>query len=348
MRNLKFMEEPAMDSNWVICPECNTRDKIGIHSHKERRYICHKCQKTFAETTGTIFYNVHYPMWVVVLVLTLLAYGCPPAAITAALWINEKTIAAWHQKAGQYGKEVQAKVVCNGQVELGQTQLDELCINTQGGKTWVATGISVFSRLFLWAEVSTKRNRSLIERLVAKVHQAASSTTQAVLFAVDGLPAYPKAILKTFCTKLRNGQPGRPRHVPWPDLHIVQVVKNRSGYKLKTISRRLVHGCFNRVYDIIASSQVGFGLINTAYIERLNATFRSRMPTFIRRTRGLARTSQKLETEVFWSGVVYNFCTVHSSLQATPSMAAGLTEHVFSVQQLLFLFSPCKSLHVNL
>lgn len=348
MTDLKFMEQPAMDAKLVMCARCKTGERIGIHSHKERRYICHKCKKTFAETTGTIFYNVHYPMWVVVLVLTLLAHGCPPVAIVAAMWIDERTIASWHQKAGRYAKKVQAKVVCNGQVELGQTQLDELCVNTQGGKTWVATGISVFSRLFLWAEVSTKRDRAFIERLVAKVHQAASNTTQAVLFAVDGLPAYPKAILKFFCTRQRNGQPGRPRHIAWPDLHIVQVIKNRRGYKLKSISRRLVHGCLNRVFDIIASSQVDFGLINTAYIERLNATFRARMPAFIRRTRGLARTSQRLETEAFWTGVVYNFCTVHSSLGATPSMAAGLTEQVFSVQQLLFLFSPCKSLHFHL
>ena len=78
-----------------------------------------------------------------------------------------------------------------------------------------------------------------------------------------------------------------------------------------------------RAYDLIAMSQVGLGQINTAFIERLNATFRARMPALARRTRSLARTTHRLETELFWSGAVYNFCAIHTSLEATPTMAAG-------------------------
>ncbi len=133
--------------------------------------------------------------------------------------------------------------------------------------------------------------------------------------------------------------------MPWSDLHIVQVVKQRSGYTLSRISRRLAHGCLNRVYDLIAMSQVGLGKINTAYIERLNATFRARMPALVRRTRSLARTTQRIETDLFWTGSVYNFCTIHSSLAATPAMAAGLTDHIWSVEELLRLRFPNNSLH---
>jgi hypothetical protein len=301
---------------------------------------------TFAETKGTVFFYLHYPIWVVVLVLTLLAYGCPPAAIVAAFFLDERTVAAWHNKAGKHGKRVQDEVVCNGEVELGQVQADELCVNAQGGKkVWVATAMNVFSRLFLWGEVSTKRDKSLIERVMVQVRAAAGSVVQPILVAVDGLAAYPNAIRKAFSDKMYSGKPGRPPLVSWPDLHIVQVVKQRSGYKLSKVSRRLAHGCLNRVYDLIAMSQAGFGLINTAYIERLNATFRARMPALVRRTRNLARTTQRIETDLFWTGSVYNFCTIHTSLDATPAMAAGLTEHVWSVEQLLRLRLPAKSLH---
>lgn len=55
--------------------------------------------------------------------------------------------------------------------------------------------------------------------------------------------AYPIAIRKVVHIKLRTGQVGRPRHVLWPDLHIVQVVKQHSGYHLTGIQRRIAHGC---------------------------------------------------------------------------------------------------------
>lgn len=346
MSTLKFMEQQPLDPELMTCPHCEEDERIGVHSHQERRCKCHACTKTFAETKGTIFFGLHYPIWVVVLVLTLLAHGCPPAAIVAAFYLDERTVAAWHKKAGNHGKRVQDEVVCNGVVELGQVQADELCVKTQGGqKVWVATALSVFSRLFVWGEVSPKRDKSLIERLMAQVRAAAGAVAQPILVAVDGLAAYPKAIRKAFADKHYSGKPGRPPRVPWPDLHIVQVVKQHRGYKLSRISRRLAHGCLNRVYDLIAMSQVGLGQINTAYIERLNATFRARMPALVRRTRSLARTTERLETDLFWTGSVYNFCTRHASLDATPAMAAGLTEHVWSVEELLRLTFPQTPLH---
>jgi len=80
-------------------------------------------------------------------------------------------------------------------------------------------------------------------------------------------------------------------------------------------------------------------------IERLNATFRARIATLVRHTRGLARTLQLPEDAMFWTGVVYNFCTIHTSLQTTPAVAAGLTDHVWSVEDLLRYGSPRKPLH---
>lgn len=346
MTTLKFMEQQPLDPKLANCPYCEQDDRLGVHSHPERRFICHRCRRTFAETKGTIFYGLHYPIWVVVLIMTLLAHGCPPTAIVAAFFIDERSVATWHKKAGQHGKGIQAEVVCNGQVELGQVQADELCVNAQSGKkVWVATAMSVFSRLFLWGEVSIRRDKPLIERLMTQVRAAAGSVKQPVLVAVDGLAAYPNAIRKAFADKFFSGNPGRPPLVPWPDLHIVQVVKQRSGRKLTAVVRRLAHGSLDRAYDLIAMSQAGFGKINTAYIERLNATFRARMPALVRRTRSLARTPERIETDLFWTGSVYNFCTIHTSLAATPAMAAGLTDHVWSVEELLRLRLPKKSLH---
>ena len=260
--------------------------------------------------------------------------------------IDERTVRAWLAKAGQHAKLVQDELVCNGHLELGQIQADEICVKVQGGKkVWMATAMDVFSRLFIWGEVSYSRNSQLITRLMFKVRQAASSVKATILFSVDGFSAYRKSILKVFHTKLYTGLPGRPRHIPWPNIHIVQMVKTRHGYKLVNMTRRVLHGSWGLVCQIISMSQCGLGVINTASVERLNATFRARMPSLVRRTRSLARTLPRLEHELFWSGVVYNFCTVHTSLAATPAQAAGLTDHLWSIEELLRFRLPQKALH---
>ncbi|MEZ4733643.1 MAG: hypothetical protein R3E79_41630 [Caldilineaceae bacterium] len=79
---------------------------------------------------------------------------------------------------------------------------------------------------------------------------------------------------------------------------------------------------------------VGWGVFNTAYIERLNATFRTWL-TLIPETRTPAARRRRLEAAFFWTAVVYNFCHPHASLLATPAMAADLTDSVWSIDQLL-------------
>ncbi|MEZ4728647.1 MAG: hypothetical protein R3E79_16050 [Caldilineaceae bacterium] len=66
-----------------------------------------------------------YPQWLVVTVLTLLAYGCPLPAIVAAFALDERTVSTWQDKAGQHAKRVQEAIVCQGQVDVGQVQGDE-------------------------------------------------------------------------------------------------------------------------------------------------------------------------------------------------------------------------------
>jgi transposase-like protein len=52
-------------------------EHIVIHSHKEKRYRCKRCRRTFSQTKGTALYRLHKPQELVFVVLTLLAYGSP-------------------------------------------------------------------------------------------------------------------------------------------------------------------------------------------------------------------------------------------------------------------------------
>ena len=167
------------------------------------------------------------------------------------------------------------------------------------------------------------------------------------LLAVDGLVSYVSAFQAAFRSPLpRHGQPGRPRLVAWPNITIVQVVKRRTAAGLDIV-RRIVQGSETLVARLLHCSQGG-GVINTAYIERLNATFRQRLACLARRTRYLVQEKATLTAGMFIVGCFYNFCDEHESLrkplwitqrrhhwvQRTPAMAAGLTDHCWTPTEL--------------
>jgi transposase-like protein len=215
--------QPPMRPELVVCPKCpeEARGKIGIHAVKERRYKCYECGKTFAETSGTPLHRLKYPSWVVIVVLTLLAYGCPIQTIVMAFGLDERTVTSWHLKAGQHGQAVQQAVICQGQIEVGQVQVDELYIKTQYGAVWLATAMSVFSRLFLWGAVGVERNTWLVAQVVVQV-RAAMPLHSPLLWVTDGFAGWAQAINQVFRDPLYTGQLGRPCLCLWPNLHLVQ------------------------------------------------------------------------------------------------------------------------------
>ena len=149
-----------MDPTTVFCPNrhCHARGQTGmgniaIHSQKEQRFICHACHKTFSATTGTIFYRLRTSAETVVIVVTLLAHGCPVQAIVAAFGLDERTIAGWWARSGRQGQAVHAYLVEQPR-DLGQVQADELRVKKQGGIVWMALAIMVKTRLWLGGEVS--------------------------------------------------------------------------------------------------------------------------------------------------------------------------------------------------
>ncbi len=319
----------------VVCPNaaCDASGRIGVHSRAERRYICHACGKTFAATTGTPLYALKTRTEVVVIVLTLLAYGCPVPAIVAAYGLDERTVADWLRKAGGHAKAIQEQVVCAGRVDLGQVQGDELYVKHQAGVVWMAMAMSVFSRLWLWGAVGPRRDRRLLAQVARQVRAAAQRGTP-IVWALDGWQAWVTAIRMVFRDR-RPTRRGRRPWVVWEEVHIVQMVKQYAEGRVVGVKRRVAHGEQRVAEAVVQATQTAVGWFNTAYIERLNATFRTWIRVLTRRSRTPARTVAQIEAAMFWCGVVYNVCRVHRTLDASPAMAADLTDHVWSIHELL-------------
>lgn len=347
-----------MDPQDVFCPnrDCPARGHCGRgnivrHGRQPQRYRCKECGHTFSPTNGTVFYRAHVERRLIVVVLTLLAYGCPPAAIEAAFGLQARTVRRWQEAAGQHCERVHQELLQQPQA-LGQVQADELRVRWQrprgrGGVWWVAMAIAVPTRLWLGGVVSAHRDKALI-RAVAQLIRACAARGPLLLVS-DGLKTYIGAFQRAFRDPARTGEAKRPRLVAWPQVVIGQVVKQyglgQRGQRCVTgVVRRTVQGSAQLMGQLLRATQDkggAGGVLNTAYIERLNGTFRARLAALVRRTRGLARRQTMLHAGLYLVGTVYNFCSLHDSLAAggvrcTPAMAAGLTDHVWSVQELLW------------
>lgn len=343
-----------MNPQKVFCPnmECPARGQIGkgnihVHSQKDKRFICDVCQETFSISKGTIFYRLRHDPKTVLCVLILLAYGCPVPAIVKAFGLDERTVSDWQARAGKHCQRIHEQLVEKSQQDLQQVQADEIKVKTQFGTYWMALVLAVPTRLWLGGVVSRKRDLELIQALVDKVR--ALALCRPLLLAADGLISYVTAFRMAFRSKVPHwrGELGRCRLVAWPDIAIVQVVKQRLDGVL-TIDRRIGQGSPEGVERLINATQNGKGVINTAFIERLNATFRQRLNHLVRRTRTLARRSETLVAGMYIVGCFYNLCDYHHSLrlklsvgsfghhwvQRTPAIAAKLTDHQWTYAEL--------------
>ena len=284
-----------------ICPNvaCPARGQtgqgnIGIHSRKDERFVCTQCHKTFTATKGTAFYRLRTSAETVTLVVTLLAHGCPLQAIVIAFGFDERTVASWCARAGGQGQAVQEHLVEQPR-DLGQVQADEIRVKKQGGIVWMALAMMVSTRLWLGGEISEQRDMPLIRRLIARVRRCAAR--RPLLVCTDGLVSYIRAIRETFRDPVHIGTGGRPRLRPWRHVLIAQVIKRYERRRVIETERRIVDGTPARVETLRHRSQ-GEGVINTAYIERLNATFRERLAALTRRGRALARRTLTLAWHV--------------------------------------------------
>jgi hypothetical protein len=238
-------------------------------------------------------------------------------------------------RGGVQGQAVQEYLVEQPRA-LGQVQADEIRVKKQGGIVWMALAMMVATRLWLAGEVSEHRDRPLMRRLIERVRRCA--LPRPLLFCTAGLGTYIRAIRETFRDAVQTGGRGRPPLRPGRNVCIAQVVKRYAQRRVVAVERRIVDGPPARVETLRRRSQ-GNGVINTAYIERLNATFRERLAALTRRGRALARRTRTLQEGMSLIGTVYNFCTPHASLThagatTTPAMAAGITDHCWSVHEL--------------
>ena len=200
------------------------------------------------------------------------------------------------------------------------------------------------SWFLLWVDFGP-RTQDTAAVLIAQVVARAQDLP---LFLTDGWKAYTAALLQVVGVVYRprrRGKVGRqpnPRLVAPKDLFSAQVVKVRNPVShVVEVRRRAVYGGPRRFGKQLRLRQLGT-TIQTAFMERWYGPLRGLVAPLRRRTRCLSWSHTRHREKVWRVVSLYNFVMPHKSLRQgrtsrTPAMAIGLTDHIWSYREYIWL-----------
>ena len=246
-------------------------------------------------------------------------------------------------------------------LKAGEIGEDEAIQRLECSPAWVWTAMDPDSKLLLVIEVGT-HTLAMAQRVVHQMVQVLAPGC-VPLFLTDGLNEYRTAILAHFgqwiqpARRQDNGPMLKPRWVPLPELLYAQVVKSYRRRRIVGVTHRVVFGTRLAIEQLLAAC--GWTM-NTAFIERLNLDIRQRVAAIGRRVHTLCQGEAGLRDQLALFQVYHNFVLPHASLRqpllipaatngrdsakvwrsCTPAMAAGLTDHVWSLKEVLLFRVP--------
>jgi IS1 family transposase len=282
----------------------------------------------------------------------------------------------WLAEAAEQLRAFSAYFLCD--LHLEQLQLDELYAVLRALKAgeisedqaikrlerspyWVWTAMDPKSKLLVVVDVGT-RTLAMAQRVLHQLVEVLAPGC-VPLFLTDGFKEYKTAILAHFGHWIQperrqdKGPMPKPRWMPLPSLLYAQVIKSYRRRRIVGVKHRIVFGTQLAVEQVLAAC--GW-CINTAFVERLNLDLRQCVAAIGRRVNTLCKGEEGLLDQLALFQTYHNFVLPHASLRqplllpeptngsgsarlwrpCTPAMAAGLTDHVWSLREVLMFRVP--------
>jgi IS1 family transposase len=315
----------------------------GQHNHIPR-FKCQACRKVFSSRHGTPLYQLKSDPQTIAFVLWLLAEGVDISVMVRFTGHSHATITMWLQRMGQHAQHWHNFFFQN--LNLSVIQMDELYTRVRGSASsrWLWLAIDPISKAIPSLHIGPRTKHHAF----ALVHDVQQRLAQNCVpaFTTDGLRAYFYAITAHFGSWTR---PPRARkdhwHVNEQLQHGILIKRKQKNRKTLAITRT-IQGKASDLFQKLQS--VGLRcIIQTAFVERVNLTFRQAVSPLSRRTWAYAQSEKHLLLHCEWFRTYYHFVRIHESLrlplagkkrryrQRTPAMALGLTDHVWTVSDLL-------------
>jgi len=341
-----------------------------------RQLLCRVCRRYFLETLGTLFHGKHTSVELIVHVIGCLAEGLGIRGTARVFEVDPNTVLQWLVEAAEQLRAFSQHFLHD--VRVQQVQLDEVFALLSAVKDGAVSAAEAIARLersprWVWVAMDPEsklllaidiggRTLAMAQRFVHHVAQVLSPDC-APLFLTDGFREYLTALLTHYGywvqppRRLGKGPMPKPRWMPLPQLLYAQAIKIVRRRRLVRVSHRVVFGTLAAVNAVLAPH--GWQ-INTAFVERINLTLRQHVAAVGRRVSTLCKGEDGLRQQVAGFHCYYNFCLSHASLRlplpqpefthgagaatpwrpCTPAMAAGLTDHVWTLREVLLFRVP--------
>lgn len=305
---------------------------------------------------NTAFHRCHLSEDAFETIARSLAEGVGVNATARIQKVDKKTVLLVLTKASDHAKKVNRSLLKN--VEVTECQLDEMWsfigkkeknldhvekLQKILGDAWIWIAFDPVNKITLAYNIG-KRTYPYAISLIEDVKRVTKRMPD--LFSSDQLDQYAKALLQVYgrtvypTRKPGPGRPPNPQIIPSKDLNYVQVVKQYKNYQVVKVSRKIVFGDPKKIESILAQSFVS-KKINTAYVERNNGNIRHMDSRCVRKTFCFSKNKINHERQLALTLAYCHLCRPHKTLTkrsgqpTTPFMAANLTDHVWSMGELL-------------
>jgi IS1 family transposase len=189
--------------------------------------------------------------------------------------------------------------------------------NTFGfGDVWTWTGIDADTKLIISYLIGSRKASAALEFM----KDLASRITNKFQLTTDGYRMYADAVEKSFGGDIDYAM-------------LIKIFGTSGDSPESRYSPATCIGCRTGVL----SGEPDQNHISTSFVERQNLTMRMGMRRFTRLTNGFSKKVENHGHAVALHFMHYNFCRVHKTLRVTPAMEAGLTDHVWNIEELISL-----------
>ncbi len=310
----------------MLCPKCQQPvNKFGKTAAGQQRFRCKPCKTTFIDHDAKPLGDMHLSMEKAVMVIKMLMEGCSIRSTERLSGVGRNTIMDLLIVAGERAKNLMESRIVD--VKVDYVEVDEIwgfigmkektrmyryAMSDNVGDAWCYIGFEANTKLILsWhlGKRTPEDTYCFMEKLRETVADGFQMTT-------DGFKPYPQCVRSVFGRTADYGQ----------------LVKT---YGLSDDDRRYSPPAITKIDKRVVIGNPNEDRICTSYVERNNLSIRTFVKRMTRLTCAFSKKWENHEAALCLYFAYFNFCWKHSTLKTTPAVAAGLTDHRWTVEELL-------------
>jgi IS1 family transposase/transposase-like protein len=314
----------------MTCTKCqhSTVKKFGRYGrHRVQRYRCYSCSTTFSDPKPVSSLGaMRISEEVAGRAIQCLIEGCSIRSTERMTGLHRDTIMQLLVLAGEKCSRLMNEKMRDLQCKF--IECDEIWTyvgkkqrrirkddSADFGDQWVFVALDADTKLIPCYTIG-KRSAGTTREFIDDLSQRLANRVQ---ITTDGFRFYVNAIEQAFGS----------------EIDFAQLVKLYGDYGQHDSATKYSPNPIIEVISKVRQGEPDAERISTSFVERQNLTMRMQMRRFTRLTNAFSKKLDNLKAAIALHFAHYNFCRVHKTLRVTPAMEAGLTDHVWSVAELL-------------